>query len=69
MTAEKKDERDELVAKDKRIDDLIAEAEKNIASLVSVVDEMKRQTAAQKDLSAGESSGRSRPGRRGWIRR
>ena len=51
--ADKPGQRDELEAKDRRIDELIAEAEKNLAALMAVVDEMKRQGAR----SAGDDGG------------
>lgn len=57
MTAAKKRQRDDLDAKDRRIDDLIAEAEQSIASLVGVVEEMKRRTAAQQQISERERGG------------
>lgn len=57
MTDAKNAQREQLAAKDRRIDDLIAEAERNLASLLAVVDEMKRQNAAQRQISEDERHG------------
>jgi hypothetical protein len=53
MTA-KQTVREELEAKDRRIDNLIAEAEKNLSALIAVVAEMQRQAAAQQGTSEGQ---------------
>jgi len=42
MSAVKKDQRDELLAKDRRIDDLVAQAEKLVTDLNVTVADMKR---------------------------
>jgi len=46
MSAAKKDQRDELLAKDRRIDDLVAQAEKLVTDLNVTVADMKRILAA-----------------------
>jgi hypothetical protein len=46
MTAAKRAERDELIAKDKRIDDLVEQAEKLVTDLNVTVADMKRILAA-----------------------
>jgi uncharacterized iron-regulated protein len=46
MTAAKRAERDELIAKDRRIDDLVAQAEELVTDLNTTVADMKRILAA-----------------------
>jgi hypothetical protein len=46
MTAAKRAERDELIAKDKRIDDLVEQAEELVTDLNTTVADMKRILAA-----------------------
>jgi len=66
MSAAKKDQRDELLAKDRRIDDLVAQAEKLVTDLNVTVADMKRILAvAQANVEVQQKiSRRGRGGQR-----
>jgi hypothetical protein len=65
MTAVKRSERDELVAKDRRIDDLVAQAEKLVTDLNVTVADMKRiLAAAQANVDAQQQASRRDRGQR-----
>jgi hypothetical protein len=66
MSAAKKDQRDELIAKDRRIDDLVAQAEKLVTDLNVTVADMKRILAvAQVNVEVQQKiSRRGRGGQR-----
>jgi hypothetical protein len=65
MTAVKRSERDELIAKDRRIDDLVAQAEKLVTDLNVTVADMKRiLAAAQANVDAQQQASRRDRGQR-----
>jgi hypothetical protein len=66
MSAAKKDQRDELIAKDRRIDDLVAQAERLVTDLNVTVADMKRILAvAQVNVEVQQKiSRRGRGGQR-----
>ncbi len=65
MTAAKKAERDDLIAKDRRIDDLVAQAENLVRDLNVTVADMKRiLAAAQANVEVQQQISREGRGRR-----